>query len=58
MGQFFGITLLIYIATASVALPIIIGAASIATRDCRIVSGENCVWIVVPASEAPEGQKP
>lgn len=58
MGQFFAVTFVLYIAIAAIFFPIIIGAAAIVTRDCRIVSGENCVWVVVPVSEAPEGQKP
>ena len=58
MGQFLGFALIIYVSTAGVVLPIILSKAVIATRDCRIVSGEDCVMVVVPASEAPEGQKP
>ena len=58
MGQFFGITFVLYIFSAAVLLPVLGVSAWWATRDCRLLSGEQCVWVVLPVSQAPEDQRP
>jgi hypothetical protein len=58
MDQFLGAMLALYIMTAAIILPIIGFASFIAVRDCRMLSGEDCVWVIVPVSEAPKDQRP
>lgn len=58
MSEFFGVTLFVYLVFAAVIVPVVGVSAWFVTRDCRILSGEDCVWIVVPVSEAPADQRP
>lgn len=58
MQAIFGITIAFYICAVSVLTPIFVGMMAMAARDCRLLSGEHCVWVIVPVSEAPEDQRP
>lgn len=58
MGQILGMTLLIYVILAATLTPIFVVAGAMAARDCRLLSGEQCVWVIVPVSGAPEDQRP
>ena len=57
MDQVFGFIFLAYMVSASIMLPIFGIPAAVQIRDCRIIAQEECMWVAVPVSEAPQDQR-
>lgn len=51
LGGILGAVILVYLATCAVIAPMVAVSMAWEVRDCRLVSGEDCRWHLIPDSK-------